>query len=159
MLEKIRDGLKGWLAWVVIAVIGIPLVLTFVGGDSTFTGAGTAISVNGEDIPIVEFQRVLQDRTVARQQETRSQLSPEVEQQLKQETLDGLVLNRAVLQFVHKAGFRVILYFKPAATTRAKSQYKFIQAIPVHIAPGRPNLTLGFRQLTDEVGVALEIQW
>lgn len=107
MLEKIRDGLKGWIAWVVIALIGVPLVLTFVGGNSPFTGAGTAASVNGEDIPIVEFQRVLQDRTVARQQETRSQLSPEVEQQLKQETLDGLVLNRAVLQFVHKAGFRV----------------------------------------------------
>lgn len=107
MLERIRDGLKGWLAWVVIALIGVPLALTFVGGDSTFTGAGTAISVNGEDIPAVEFQRVLQDRMVARQQESRSQLSPEVEQQLKQETLDGLVLNRAVLQFVHQAGFRV----------------------------------------------------
>ena len=81
--------------------------LTFVGGDSTFTGGGTAASVNGEDIPAVEFQRVLQDRMVARQQETRSQLSPEVEEQLKRETLDGLVLNRAVIQFVRESGFRV----------------------------------------------------
>ena len=107
MLEKIRDGLKGWIAWVVIALIGVPLVLTFVGGDSTFTGSGTAASVNGEDIPVVEFQRVLQDRMVERQQQTRSQLSPEVEKQLKQATLDGLVLNRAVTQFVREAGFRV----------------------------------------------------
>jgi peptidyl-prolyl cis-trans isomerase D len=107
MLEKIREGLKGWMAWVVIAVIGVPLALTFVGGDGTFTGGGSAASVNGEDIPAVEFQRVLQDRMVARQQETRSQLSPEVEEQLKRETLDGLVLNRAVIQFVREAGFRV----------------------------------------------------
>jgi peptidyl-prolyl cis-trans isomerase D len=107
MLEKIREGLKGWMAWLVIAVIGVPLVLTFVGGDSTFTGNGTAASVNGEDIPAVEFQRVLQDRMVARQQETRSQLPPEVEEQLKRETLDGLVLNRAVIQFVRELGFRV----------------------------------------------------
>ena len=107
MLEKIRDGLKGWWAWVVIALIGVPLVLTFVGGDSTFTGGGTAVSVNGEDIPAVEFQRVLQDRMVERQQQARGQLSPEVEKQLKQETVDGLVLNRAVTQFVREAGFRL----------------------------------------------------
>lgn len=107
MLEKIREGLKGWMAWAFIAVIGVPLVLTFVGGDTTFVGGGTAATVNGEDIPLVEFQRVLQDRMVARQQETRSALSPEVEEQLKRETLDGLVLNRAVIQFVRDAGFRV----------------------------------------------------
>lgn len=107
MLEKIREGLKGWMAWAFIAVIGVPLVLTFVGGDTTFGGGGNAATVNGEDIPLVEFQRVLQDRMVARQQETRSALSPEVEEQLKRETLDGLVLNRAVIQFVRDAGFRV----------------------------------------------------
>ena len=107
MLEKIRDGLKGWMAWVFIAVIGVPLVLTFVGGDTTLGDGGNAATVNGEDIPLVEFQRVLQDRMVARQQETRSALSPEVEEQLKRETLDGLVLNRAVIQFVRDAGFRV----------------------------------------------------
>ena len=67
MLEKIREGLKGWMAWVVIAVIGVPLALTFLGGDGTFTGGGSAASVNGEDIPAVEFQRVLQDRMLARQ--------------------------------------------------------------------------------------------
>ncbi|MCL4781157.1 MAG: peptidyl-prolyl cis-trans isomerase [Gammaproteobacteria bacterium] len=107
MLEKIREGLKGWMAWAFIAVIGVPLALTFVGGDGTFSGGGTAATVNGEDIPLVDFQRVLQDRMVARQQETRSALSPEVEEQLKRETLDGLVLNRAVIQFVRDAGFRV----------------------------------------------------
>ncbi len=107
MLEKIRESLKGWMAWVFIAVIGVPLALTFVGGDSTFTGATTAASVNGEEIPAIEFQRVLQDRMVARQQETRSQLPPEAEEQLKRETLDGLVLNRAVIQFVRESGFRV----------------------------------------------------
>jgi peptidyl-prolyl cis-trans isomerase D len=107
MLERIRDGLKGWWAWVVIALIGIPLALTFVGGDGTFTGASAAASVNGEDIPAVEFQRILQDRMVAVQQQTRGPVSPELEEQLKRETLNGLVLNRAVTQFVREAGFRV----------------------------------------------------
>lgn len=107
MLEKIRDGLKGWWAWVVIALIGVPLALTFVGGDGTFTGASTAASVNGEDIPAVEFQRILRDRMVTLQQQSRSQISPEVEEQLKRETLNGLVLNRAVTQFVRESGFQV----------------------------------------------------
>jgi peptidyl-prolyl cis-trans isomerase D len=107
MLQTIREKLTGWAAFAVLLVIGVPLVLTFVGGDFTVTGGGFAARVNGEDIPAVDFQRVFQNRLVAEQQATKNELPKEVETQLKRDVLDGLVLNRAVTQYVRDAGFRV----------------------------------------------------
>jgi len=107
MLQTIREKLTGWAAFAVLLVIAVPLALTFVSGDFTVTGGGFAARVNGEDIPAVEFQRVFQNRLVAEQQTTRNELPKEAEAQLKRDTLDALVLNRVVTQFVRDAGFRV----------------------------------------------------
>ncbi len=107
MLQTIREKLTGWAAFAVILVIAVPLVLTFVGGDFTVTGARFAARVNGEEISAVEFQRVFQNRLVAEQQAARNELPKEVEAQLKRDALDGLVLTRAVTQYVRDAGFRV----------------------------------------------------
>jgi len=107
MLQTIREKLTGWAAIAVILVIGVPLVLSFVGGDYTFTGSRFAARVNGEDIPAVEYQRAYQNRLLAEQQAARDELTKDVEQRLKQEALDGLVLNRVINQYVRDAGFRV----------------------------------------------------
>ncbi|MDH4023062.1 MAG: SurA N-terminal domain-containing protein [Gammaproteobacteria bacterium] len=107
MLQNIREKLTGWAAFAVILVIGVPLVLTFVGGDFTVTGSRFAARVNGEEIPAVEFQRVYQNRLVSEQQAARDEVPEEVEAQLKRETLDGLVLNRTITQYVRDAGYRV----------------------------------------------------
>ncbi len=107
MLQTIREKLTGWAAVAVILVIAVPLVLSFVGGDYTVSGVRFAARVNGEEIPAVEFQRVYQSRLVAEQQATKNELPKEVEAQLKRDALDGLVLNRAVTQYVRDTGFRV----------------------------------------------------
>jgi len=107
MLQKIREKLHGWVAFAVLLIIAVPLALTFVSSDFTVTSAGFAARVNGEEIPSVDFQRVYQNQLVAEQQAAGGQLPPEAEEQLKRQTLDGLVLNRAVTQYVRDAGFRV----------------------------------------------------
>jgi peptidyl-prolyl cis-trans isomerase D len=107
MLQRIRERLQGWVAVAVLLIIAVPLVLTFASRDFTVAGSGFAARVNGEDIPAVDFQRVYQNRLVEEQQAARGELPPEAQDQLKRQTLDGLVLNRAVTQYVRKTGFRV----------------------------------------------------
>ncbi|MEO7387247.1 MAG: SurA N-terminal domain-containing protein [Gammaproteobacteria bacterium] len=107
MLQNIREKLQGWVAFAVLLIIAVPLALTFVNSDFSITSSGFAARVNGEEIQSVDFQRVYQSQLVAEQQATGGQLSPDVEQRLKRQALDGLVLNRAVTQYVRDAGFRV----------------------------------------------------
>ena len=111
MLQNIREKLQGWVAIATILIIGVPLVLTFVSSDVNVTGSRFAARVNGEEIPTVDFQRVYQNRLVAEQQAAlkanSGQLSPADEERLKRDTLDGLVLNKVVSQYVRDTGFRV----------------------------------------------------
>jgi len=107
MLQTIREKLTGWAAFAVILIIGVPLVLSFVGGDYTVTGLRFAARVNGEEIPAVEYQRDYQNRLLAAQQAAKDELPKEVEGRIKQEALDALVLNRVITQYVRDAGFRV----------------------------------------------------
>ena len=107
MLQNIREKLQGWVAFAVLLIIAVPLALTFVSSDFTVTSSGFAARVNGEEIPSVDFQRVYQNQLVAEQQAAGGQLPPEAEEQIKRQALDGLVLNRAVTQYVRDAGFRV----------------------------------------------------
>ncbi|MEQ1800544.1 MAG: SurA N-terminal domain-containing protein [Gammaproteobacteria bacterium] len=107
MLQNIREKLQGWVAFAVLLIIGVPLALTFVSSDFTVSSSGFAARVNGEEIQTADFQRVYQNRLVSEQQAAGGELPPEAEEQLKREALDGLVLSRAVTQFVRNAGFRV----------------------------------------------------
>ena len=107
MLQNIREKLQGWVAFAVLLLIGVPLALTFVSSDFTVSSSGFAARVNGEEIPTSDFQRVFQNRLVAEQQAARGELPPAAEEQLKRQVIDGLVLNRAVNQYVRDLGFRV----------------------------------------------------
>ncbi len=107
MLQNIREKLQGWVAIAMLLLIAVPLALTFVGGDFTISGSGYAARVNGEEIPQVEFQRVYQNRLIAEQQASGGNVSPAAQEQLKRQTLDGMVLNRVVTQYVHDGGFRI----------------------------------------------------
>jgi peptidyl-prolyl cis-trans isomerase D len=107
MLQNIREKLQGWLAVAMLLAIGVPLALSFVSSDFTIGGGGFAARVNGQDISAVEFQRVYQNRLVAEQQAAKGELPPGAQEQLKRQSLDGLVLNRVVTQYVDKTGFRV----------------------------------------------------
>ncbi len=106
MLQSIRERLQGWVAGAVLALIAVPLVLTFSASDFGVSGSSFAARVDGEEIPSIEFQRAYQNRLIA-EQESSGQLAPGMERQLKEQTLEELVLNRAVTRYVRDAGYRV----------------------------------------------------
>ena len=106
MLQSIREKLQGWVAGAVLALIAVPLVLTFSASDFGVSGSSFAARVDGEEIPSIEFQRVYQNRLIA-EQESSGQVAPGIERQLKEQTLEELVLNRAVTRYVRDAGYRV----------------------------------------------------
>lgn len=107
MLQNIREKLQGWVAFVVLLLIAVPLALTFVSSDVTVSGSGFAARVNGEEIPTGDFQRVFQNRLVAEQQAAQGELPKAAEEQLKRQVLDGLVLTWAVNRYVRDLGYRV----------------------------------------------------
>lgn len=107
MLEKIRERIQGPIAIGIIVLIGVPLAITFGNMDVTATGQQFAARVNGEEIPRVDFDRAFQNERLAQQEALRSELTPALEEQIKRNVLDRLVLNQAVTQFVRDSGFRV----------------------------------------------------
>jgi peptidyl-prolyl cis-trans isomerase D len=107
MFQTIREKLTGWVAIAVIAVIGIPLVISMGNMDAGSTGSNLAARVNGEEISKVEFDRVFRSQLLAQQQSLRGELPAGAEDQLKRNVLDSLVLTRAITQYAESAGYRV----------------------------------------------------
>jgi peptidyl-prolyl cis-trans isomerase D len=107
MLEKIRERIQGPIAIGIIVLIGVPLAITFGNMDMSSTGQQFAARVNGEEIPRIDFDRAFQNERFAQQEALRTELTPAMEEQIKRNVLDQMVLSRAVTQFVRDSGFRV----------------------------------------------------
>ena len=107
MLQTIRTKIQGWLAVVVLAIVAVPLALTFVSSDFTIGSSNYAARVNGKDITLAEFQRVYQNRLISEQEASGTVLTAEAEEALKRNTLDQMILSRSITQFAEDAGFRV----------------------------------------------------
>jgi peptidyl-prolyl cis-trans isomerase D len=107
MLQVIRDRLTGWVAGLVIAVIGVALVISF-GKMKTDVGAENfAARVNGDDISLADYRQFSQNQLLREQQQTRSELTPDAQLRLRREALEQLVRSRVVAQFVQQQGYRV----------------------------------------------------
>jgi peptidyl-prolyl cis-trans isomerase D len=106
MLEFVRKWLKGPVAVGILALIAIPLAITFGRMDAGTSAGNTAAQVNGEPIAMRDFDRIYQDQLALEQQAATGPLPPGLANDLKQRVLDQLVLNRAVSQFVRDLDFR-----------------------------------------------------
>jgi peptidyl-prolyl cis-trans isomerase D len=106
MLQRIHDGLG---KWVVVAVLGlIAFSFIFWGIDFGLTGISTfAARVNGEEVPLTEFERELQARQNQYQQLTRTELSEDMRRELRRAVIEDLVQNTALKQRVEQQGYRV----------------------------------------------------
>jgi peptidyl-prolyl cis-trans isomerase D len=106
MLQRIHDGLG---KWVVVAVLGlIAFSFVFWGIDFGLTGVSTfAARVNGEEVPLTEFDRELQARQNQYQQLTRSELSEDMRRELRRAVIEDLVRQTALKQRVEEQGYRV----------------------------------------------------
>ena len=108
MLQNIREKLQGWLAFAVLA--GYRRAAGADVRQQRFHGDPVRASRPGSTVRI--FPRLIssasiQNRLITEQQAAKGELSPEAQDQLKRQTLDGLVLNRAVTQYLRDTGFRV----------------------------------------------------
>ncbi len=107
MLQTIRDRLTGWVATIVILVIGVALIITFGNMDTNIVGNTFAARVNGEEIPAIEFREVLQNQ----EQRLQATYGGEIPEALRAELADGvlesLMRQRLIKQYTEYTGYRV----------------------------------------------------
>ncbi len=105
MLQTIRDHLTGWVAWLLFIVIALAFALWGV-GNYGFTGTSAIALVNGDEIPMQEIRRAYQNQ-IAQYQQVYPELPPELEQQVRNQVLQGMVRDEVLSQHTRKAGYRI----------------------------------------------------
>ena len=105
MLQQIRDGLGRWVFGLIIGLIAISFV--FWGIDFNIGTPTFAAKVNGEKIPLVDFQRDYQQQQNLYQQQTRSELTDPIREELRRSVVERLVSIEALHQRAEESGFRV----------------------------------------------------
>lgn len=91
-----------------IAILGlIALTFVFFGIDFTLTGTTFAAKVNGENIPILDFDRELQYQQAQYQQLYRIELDDDLRRELRRNVVDRLIRTEAMRQRIESAGYRI----------------------------------------------------
>jgi len=104
MLQKIREGGK-WVFGVLLALIAMSFV--FFGIDFNIGVPTFAAKVNGEEVPLLEFQRRLQSAETQYASLYRAELTEDIRRQIRNDVLQTLVRREALQQKVDDAGYRV----------------------------------------------------
>src|SRR5215207_3954978 len=106
MLQRIHDSLGKWVVVIVLGLIAFSFV--FWGIDFGLTGPATfAARVNGDEVPLTDFDRELQARQNQYQQITRAELSEDMRRELRRVVVEDLVREAALKQRVAAQGYRV----------------------------------------------------
>lgn len=107
MIQFIRDHAQGVIAWIIIILVTIPFALW--GVNEYFQGGGElpVAEVGKRPISSQEFQQVYQRELSMRRQILGDDFIAQNEAAIKRAVLEGLVNSEAMVQAVHKAGFRV----------------------------------------------------
>jgi len=106
MLQRIHDSLGKWIVVVILGLIAITFVFWGVGNDFSLTGTQFAAKVNGEDVPLTEFDRALQQRQNQYFEIYRADLPEEVRRELRRSVIEQLVRDYAIKQRVEEQGYR-----------------------------------------------------
>ena len=105
MLQRIHDSLTKWVVVIVLGLIAFSFIFWNV--DFGLTGVTTfAAKVNGEDVPLADFDRELQQRQNQYQQVYRSELPEDVRRELRRAVVEDLVQSTALKQRVEEQGYR-----------------------------------------------------
>ncbi len=105
MLQHIREGIGRWIAGIILALIAVTFV--FFGIDFSLVGPSFAARVNGERIPLFEFERALQLQQAEYADLYRMEFTEDIQQELRVSVLERLVRNEALLQRAESAGYGV----------------------------------------------------
>ena len=106
MLQAINDRIKGWLGALVIIMITIPFA--FWGIESYIGGGGKqfAATVNGEEIPVIQFENAYSNQLARLNQQFGSAL-PYTNEQIKTQVLDQLINSVVLEENSYSSGYRV----------------------------------------------------
>jgi len=107
MLQKIHDTFGKVVVVVILGLIAVTFIFWGTSSsDFSVTGATFAAKVNGENIPMLEFDRALQQRQNQYQQIYRSELPEDVRRELRRTVIEQLVQDRTLKQRVEEQGYR-----------------------------------------------------
>src|SRR5271163_1134672 len=95
MLQTIHDKLKGWLAGVVLGIIG--LVFVFWGINWTMTAPNYAAKVNGSEVSVNEVRQAYQQQLAQEERRANGSLSDAERGEIKRRVLDQYVNGEAVI--------------------------------------------------------------
>jgi peptidyl-prolyl cis-trans isomerase D len=114
MLQKIHDKITGWIAAIVIGLIGVPFI--FWGINVGFGTASYAAKVASSDWPwwktspkvsAEEVRRAYQNRMAEYQQQLRKDVPQEMRTELQENLLEAFVRNELLMQHATQLGYRV----------------------------------------------------
>jgi len=106
MLQRIHDSGGRWVAAILLGLVSVGFV--FWGVDFGLNSSATfAAKVNGENVPLTEFDRELQARQSQYQQLYRTELTEDMRRQLRRAVIEDLVQETALKQRVDDQGYRV----------------------------------------------------
>jgi peptidyl-prolyl cis-trans isomerase D len=105
MLQTFRESTGRWVAGIILGLIAVTFI--FFGIDFSVTGATFAAKINGEEIPLLEFERAYQEAQNQYQQVYPIELSDDLRRELRRNTIERMVLVKALEQRVDEAGYRV----------------------------------------------------
>ena len=120
MLQIIRERFTGPVALFFIGAIGIALVVSFGNMDTDAITGGFAAKVNGDEIPITNFNQAYQNQLLQQQELVQSGLTAELQEALQRNVLENLVQTQVVSQYIDETG-----YYVPDETVIA-----FIRSLP-----------------------------
>ncbi len=108
MLLAIREKARGWIAWVVIVLIGAAFALFGLSSYMGPSGDGrVSASVNGTDIPRQQLDREFSNLRVEIERSRGSTLTQEEELLVRREALDRMINRTVILQYVEDRGMRI----------------------------------------------------
>ena len=105
MLQTIHDKLKGWLAGVVLGIIG--LVFIFWGINWTMSAPNYAAKVNGVEISSNDVRQAYQQQLAQYERQANGQLSDAERTDLKHHVLEEYVNSEALVTRTDDLGYRV----------------------------------------------------
>jgi peptidyl-prolyl cis-trans isomerase D len=105
MLQTFRESTGRWVAGIILGLIAVTFI--FFGIDFSVTGATFAAKINGEEIPLLEFEREYQQAQNQYQQVYPIELTDDLRRELRRSVIERMVLVRALEQRVDEAGYRV----------------------------------------------------
>jgi peptidyl-prolyl cis-trans isomerase D len=105
MLQTIHDKLKGWLAGVVLGIIG--LVFVFWGINWTLTAPSYAAKVNGTEVSVNEVRQSYQQQLAQAERQANGSLNDAQRSDIKKRVLDEYVNSEALVTHADALGYRV----------------------------------------------------